>query len=154
MRAWCVPRKYVTCRDVPGTISCLRVNDVLYLLYFTSLHFFLFFVFPRTCKKNQQAAADAYDAILDEQLDLVGAALLIRRARCHFALRRWLQAAADAGRAAKVAAEADDDQVRSAGGQRCLFVLVYWRMVLERERERERVCTAQQIFCRNVSCRR
>ena len=58
-----------------------------------------------------KAAAEAYDAILDEQLDLVGAELLIRRARCHFALGRWLQAAADAGRAAKVAAEADDDEV-------------------------------------------
>ncbi|CAN0178844.1 unnamed protein product, partial [Hapterophycus canaliculatus] len=56
-----------------------------------------------------QAAAEAYDAILDEQLDLVGATLLIRRARCHFALGRWLQAAADAGRAAKVAAEQGDD---------------------------------------------
>lgn len=58
-----------------------------------------------------QAAAEAYDAILDEQLDLVGAELLLKRARCHFALGRWLQAAADAGRAAKVAAEGDDDQV-------------------------------------------
>ncbi|CAM9242498.1 unnamed protein product [Ectocarpus sp. 8 AP-2014] len=61
-------------------------------------------------QKNWEAAAEAYDAILDEQLDLVGAELLIRRARCHFALGRWLQAAADAGRAAKVAAEADDDK--------------------------------------------
>ncbi|CAN0077618.1 unnamed protein product [Ectocarpus sp. 6 AP-2014] len=61
-------------------------------------------------QKNWEAAAEAYDAILDEQLDLVGAELLIRRARCHFALERWLQAAADAGRAAKVAAEADDDK--------------------------------------------
>eukprot|EP00903_Cladosiphon_okamuranus_P006463 g6323.t1 len=60
-------------------------------------------------KGDWQAAAEAYDAILDEQLDLVGAELLLRRARCHFALGRWLQAAADAGRAAKVAAEADDD---------------------------------------------
>lgn len=60
---------------------------------------------------NVQAAAEAYDAILDEQLDLVGADLLLKRARCHFALGRWLQAAADAGRAAKVAAEGDDDQV-------------------------------------------
>ncbi|CAM9913177.1 unnamed protein product, partial [Pylaiella littoralis] len=56
------------------------------------------------------AAAEAYDAILDEQLDLVGAELLLKRARCHFALGRWLQAAADAGRAAKAAAEGDDDQ--------------------------------------------
>lgn len=61
-------------------------------------------------RKNWQAAAEAYDAILDEQLDLVSAALLTRRARCHFALGRWMQAAADAGRAAKVAAEGGDDQ--------------------------------------------
>lgn len=60
---------------------------------------------------DPQAAAEAYDAILDEQLDLVGAELLLKRARCHFALGRWLQAAADAGRAAKAAAEGDDDQV-------------------------------------------
>lgn len=54
---------------------------------------------------SPQAAADAYDRVLDEQLDLVGATLLLRRALCHYALQRWLQAAADAGRAAKLAAD-------------------------------------------------
>lgn len=43
---------------------------------------------------------------------MVGAGLLLRRAKCHFALHRWLEAVADAGRAAKIAGEGDDRQVR------------------------------------------
>lgn len=72
--------------------------------------------FPTT--KSYQAAVSAYDSILDEQLDLVGPNLLLRRANCYFALGRWLQAAADAGRAAKLAAEGDMDQGGSGARER------------------------------------